>query len=163
MDSSLLIAVSVLAFLLLVACNPPPAPKHKTPPPAVAEAVAEAQQHAPSPESEAAAVAKSFFDLLAAGRFDDARALWREETSQRKAPSDRLKTQAAAFQGAALAGEPTVEGAAGSSYADVRFATPGGPEDEVRKGTLRLERCNDVPGCTEEQKAWRIVELRWDR
>lgn len=54
-----------------------------------------------------------------------------------------------------------IEGAAGSAFVEVPVQVYGrlasGAEFNML-GPVRLRRCNDVPGCTDEQRKWRIVE-----
>jgi hypothetical protein len=53
-----------------------------------------------------------------------------------------------------------IEGAAGSLYVEVPVQVYGrlkSGEAFTMLGPVRLRRCNDVPGCTAEQRKWRIA------
>ena len=54
--------------------------------------------------------------------------------------------------------EPSVEGAAGSSYCTVdgKLTDAQDPAKEPVDGTLQLKRVNDVPGATPEQLRWTL-------
>jgi len=110
----------------------------------------------------AANVLKKYYELLTAGRFEDASQLW--------TPSERGSAQQASEQDVAQyesddvhIGEPgRIEGAAGSLYisipVQIHVAREAG-EDVHLSGEATLRRSNDVPGTTPEQRSWRIVRI----
>ena len=54
-----------------------------------------------------------------------------------------------------------IEGAAGSLYVEVPVQVYGrlrSGEPFNMLGPVRLRRCNQVPGCTDEQRRWRIAD-----
>jgi hypothetical protein len=110
----------------------------------------------------AAQVVQSYFALLEAGRFAEARRFW----SDGAAAGGRSETAFAASYRAwpevhAQVGAPgDIEGAAGSLYVEVPVQVYGrtaAGEAFNRRGTVTLRRVNDVPGSTAEQRRWHIA------
>jgi hypothetical protein len=115
-----------------------------------------------TPESAqgAADVVQTYFALTHAGRYDAARALWREGALG-EAEFAALKGH---VQYDAQVGAPgRIEGAAGSSYVEVPVQIYGRTADGTafhRLARVVLSRVNDVPGSTPAQRLWRIREIR---
>ncbi|GAO38410.1 hypothetical protein SCH01S_15_00350 [Sphingomonas changbaiensis NBRC 104936] len=109
----------------------------------------------------AAQVVQTYYALIEAGKYPEARALWSDSG---KASGKSEESFAAGFgtyaEYHAQIGAPgRIEGAAGSLYVDVPVVAYGRLKSGAafdRKGKVTLRRCNDVPGCTAEQRAWRI-------
>jgi len=109
----------------------------------------------------AAQVVQSYFALIEAGKYRDAWALWSDGG---KASGKTADAFAATFDKYAeyhvqIGAPGRIEGAAGSLYVEVPVVTYGRLKSGAafnRKGTVTLRRCNDVPGCTAEQREWRI-------
>jgi hypothetical protein len=109
----------------------------------------------------AANVVQTYYALVEAGRFAEARRLWPGEASGSEAAF------AARFAGYgeyhAQVGAPGgIEGAAGSSYVEVPVVLYGrlkGGEAFNRKAVVTLRRVNDVPGSTAEQRRWHISRI----
>ncbi len=113
----------------------------------------------------AADVLRKYYELLAAGRFEDASLLW--------TPNERASAMQSSEENVAQyerydveIGEPgRIEGAAGSLYISipVRIQATRKTGEEVRvSGEATLRRSNDVPGATPEQLSWHVmrIELR---
>ena len=106
----------------------------------------------------AANVVQTYYALLEAGRYGEARRLRSEGAGT--SPADF----AARFRGYrevhALIGAPgRIEGAAGSLFVDVPVQVYGrraNGEPFSSRGTMTLRRVNDVPGSTAEQRRWHI-------
>lgn len=80
---------------------------------------------------------------------------WR---ASRGMTAERLENMYASLSEPLLVtGRGRVEGAAGSLFYEVPATLRDG-ERTVREGKIRLRRANDVPGASEEQLSWRIVE-----
>lgn len=117
-----------------------------------------------TPESAqgAAQVVQGYYGLLEEGRFADAHGLWDEASIPGKEAPDIFATRFAGFSEIhANVGAPgAVEGAAGSAYVTVpvqvyaRVKATRKPWYALRTVTLR--RVNDVPGASDEARAWHI-------
>lgn len=109
----------------------------------------------------AAEVVRSYFELIQARRYEEALRLL-DEGGRPGGASDA--DFAAAFdryaEYHAEVGTPgRIEGAAGSLRVEVPVRVHGRMKDGGRfagRGVVVLRRCNDIPGCTEEQNRWRI-------
>jgi hypothetical protein len=119
---------------------------------------------APVPDASAQGAAKvvqSYYALIEAGRYAEARALWPGE------PSASDAAFAAGFAGysdyhAQIGAPGGMEGAAGSSYVEVPVVLYGRTKDGAafsRKAKVTLRRVNDVPGSTAEQRRWHIYRV----
>jgi hypothetical protein len=109
----------------------------------------------------AANVVQTYYALLEAGRFAQARRLW----SGAGEASELGETAFAASFGRyreyhAQVGAPgVIEGAAGSLYVEVPVVLYGrlqGGEAFSRKAVVTLRRVNDVPGSSAEDRRWHI-------
>lgn len=109
----------------------------------------------------AAQVVQTYFALIEAGKYRQAWALW----SDGGKASDKSEDAFAAGFGkyaeyqAQIGAPGRIEGAAGSLYVDVPVVTYGRLKSGAafdHKGKVTLRRCNDVPGCTAQQREWRI-------
>lgn len=117
---------------------------------------------APQSAQGAKQVVRDYHALLAEGRFDEARALWRGEGEASEMAEGEFAASFARYETyAAEVGEPgAVEGAAGSLYVEVPVHVHGtltSGESFHLRGPMRLRRSNNVPGATTEDLAWRIV------
>lgn len=109
----------------------------------------------------AAQVVQTYVALIEAGKYRRAWALWSDGG---KASGTTPQAFAASFDKyaeyhAQIGAPGSIEGAAGSLYVDVPVVVygrlkAGGAFHHKVKVTLR--RCNNVPGCTAEQREWRI-------
>jgi hypothetical protein len=119
---------------------------------------------APVPDTSAQAAAKvvqTYYALIEAGRFGEARALWPGE------PSAGDPAFAASFERyleyhAQIGAPGEIEGAAGSSYVEVPVVLYGRTRDGAsfnRKAKVTLRRVNDVPGSTAGQRRWHIYRV----
>jgi hypothetical protein len=111
----------------------------------------------------AANVVQSYYALIESGRHREAWRLWSDGG---EASGMNAAAFAASFDGyreyhANIGAPGEMEGAAGSSYVEIPVQVYGrlsNGEPFNRRGSVRLRRCNNVPGCTEEQLKWRIVD-----
>ncbi|WP_129791658.1 hypothetical protein [Sphingosinicella sp. CPCC 101087] len=111
----------------------------------------------------AANVVQTYYALIESGRHREAWRLWSDGG---EASGMNAEAFAASFGGyreyhANIGGPGEMEGAAGSAYVEIPVQIYGrlrNGEPFNRRGSVRLRRCNDVPGCTEEQRKWRIVD-----
>lgn len=110
----------------------------------------------------AANVVNKYYELLNAGRSDEASRLW--------TPGDQASGLQSSQQSAAdyakhevQIGEPgRIEGAAGSLYMSIPVqirATRKSGEAAPLTGEVTLRRSNNVPGATPEQLSWRIFRI----
>ncbi len=135
------------------------------------EAAPEAEAPAPiDPESPRGArrVAETYFSFLEQQRSEQAYALWTGMGAGAGMDMD-MERFAGGFDAyseyQAETGEPgRLEGAAGSLYIDMPVEITGrmaADNSEFRRtGKITLKRSNDVPGATEEQRQWRIYQVR---
>lgn len=109
------------------------------------------------------AVAQHYFDLLAAGDFDQAYEMWAPATPTRKGGRDLFESSMLAYQSfdGETQGDARVEGAAGTLYAEVPVQMTGARRGEpfTNVGLMKLQRCNDVPGCSVEDRRWRLRSI----
>jgi hypothetical protein len=114
----------------------------------------------PQSAQGAADVVQTYFALTHAGRYDEARHLWREGALD-EAGFAELKSH---LQYDGQVGAPgRIEGAAGSSYVEAPVQIYGRTADGTafhRLARVVLSRVNDVPGSTPVQRLWRIREIR---
>ena len=118
-----------------------------------------------TPESAqgAANVVQTYFALIGAKKYDEARKLWSDGG---KASGMTAQAFAASFDkyasyNAEIGAPGEIEGAAGSLYVQVPVVIYGrlkSGEEVHMNGPVSLRRVNDVPGSTEEQRRWRIAE-----
>ncbi|MEA3017259.1 MAG: hypothetical protein QOI38_1981 [Sphingomonadales bacterium] len=116
---------------------------------------------APTSAQGAANVAQTDYALIEARRFGEAWRLLADGARPRGASEADLAAAFADYaEYHAEVGAPgAIEGAAGSSFVEVPVLVYGrmrGGAAFSRRGTVQLRRCNDVPGCTEAQRRWRI-------
>jgi hypothetical protein len=109
----------------------------------------------------AAQVVQTYFALIEAGKYRQAWALWSDggKASGKAADAFAGSFDTYAEYHAQIGAPGRIEGAAGSVYVDVPVVTYGRLKSGAafnRKGKVTLRRCNDVPGCTAEQREWRI-------
>lgn len=106
----------------------------------------------------AANVLRNYYDLVTAGRQDEAARLWSPGAS-RSSEQDVASYETHDIR----IGEPgRIEGAAGSLYVTVpvEIHARRPPAEQVHlSGEATLRRSNDVPGSTPEQRSWRIVGI----
>jgi hypothetical protein len=106
----------------------------------------------------AANVLRNYYDLLKAGRRDEAARLWSPGSSG----SPEQSVASYDIHDVHI-GEPgRIEGAAGSLYVTVPVeidARQKSAEQVHLSGEATLRRSNDVPGSTLEQRSWRIVRI----
>jgi len=104
----------------------------------------------------AAQVVQTYFALVEAKKFDEAKKLWRTDAAQAPDLSGYREYHAEVFK------PDPVEGAAGSSYVTVPIraygiTAKGEKFEEPQVVTLR--RVNDIEGSTAEQRRWHIVRI----
>ena len=109
----------------------------------------------------AARVVQTYYALIEAGKYREAWALWSDGGKASGKSEDAFATgfDPYAEYHAQIGAPGRIEGAAGSLYVDVPVVTYGRLKSGAafdRKGKVTLRRCNDVPGCTTEQREWRI-------
>ena len=106
-------------------------------------------------------VVRSYGELIADGRWDDAQKLWGSpETAAVVAAS--LKSSRDLYLETGPPSAP--EGAAGSIYVTVPvtlYRNDKQNEASRRAGSVILRRVNDVPGSTEAQRRWHIERIDW--
>jgi hypothetical protein len=106
----------------------------------------------------AARVVRTYFELVEAGREEEARRLWEGAgEAEFAAGLGRYRDYRVEV------GAPgQMEGAAGSSFVTVPVRLDGRLKDGTpfrRKALATLRRVNDVPGSTEDQRRWRIRDI----
>ena len=101
-----------------------------------------------------------YFDLLAAGEFQQAYVMWAPSTPTREGGRDLFERSMLAYQSfdGKTMGDARTEGAAGTLYAEVPIKISGSRRGETftQGGTMELARCNDVPGCSDDERHWKI-------
>ena len=153
---------------------PPPAPALALPPldpPEPGEPGGLADDRTPIPEGPidpagaqgAAQVVQSYFALIEQRRFGEAWRLWGEGGGASGMSEAEFAASFARYREyhARIGAPGRVEGAAGSLYVEVPVQAYGRLADGEpfnRLGAVRLRRVNDVPGSTEAQRRWHIVE-----
>ncbi|WP_114953669.1 hypothetical protein [Sphingosinicella terrae] len=118
---------------------------------------------APESAQGAGQVLQSYFALIEQGRYGEAWRLWGEDgRASGMSEADFAASFGRYREYHAQIGAPgRIEGAAGSLYVEIpvqaygRLAN-GAPFNLL--GPIRLRRVNDVPGSTEAQRRWHIVE-----
>jgi hypothetical protein len=110
----------------------------------------------------AAQVVQHYFALIEQSRYRRAWALWSDggRASAMKAPAFVRSFDKYAEYHAEIGAPGRIEGAAGSLYVEVPVVAYGrlkSGEPFRLKGPVTLRRCNNVPGCTAEQREWRIA------
>jgi hypothetical protein len=111
----------------------------------------------------AADVVQTYYALLGQGRHRDAWRLWANggEASGMSADAFAASFDRYREYHAQIGAPGRIEGAAGSAYVEVPVAVYGRLRDGGTvnmAGPVRLRRCNDVPGCSFEQRKWRIAD-----
>ncbi|ALM52929.1 hypothetical protein [Halomonas huangheensis] len=148
---------SALLLLLLTSCTSLAAPSS-----------IESQQNASRDAdarvaSDPVLTGQRYFDLLTAGEFEQAYEMWGPDTPIHQSGSRRFEQSMLAYQAfhGEMTGEARTEGAAGTLYAEVPIRVSGARRGEPfsNDGTMTLQRCNDVPGCSEEQRRWRLDSI----
>jgi hypothetical protein len=107
-------------------------------------------------------VVQTYFALIESGRYNQAWALWSDGGRASGMAADAFARSFAKYAEyhAEIAAPGRIEGAAGSLYVDVPVVAYGrlkSGQPFRMKGPVTLRRCNDVPGCTAEQRAWHIA------
>jgi hypothetical protein len=107
---------------------------------------------------DAAAVVRSYYELVAAGRYGDAWQLrWHEGND---APPEFGASFADYAELRVTVGTPSrIQGAAGSLYVEVPVQLFGRHRNGApfsSAGTVTLRRSNNIPGATPDQLRWRI-------
>ncbi|MEA3037172.1 MAG: hypothetical protein QOH04_2959 [Sphingomonadales bacterium] len=148
----------------------PPAPV--LPAPATAAAAPDRKPHpgtlVEATSAQAAAqVVHSYFDLIRAHRYAEARRLWTGGGEGSGNSEAEFAAEHARYRDyrAEISAPGPVEGAAGSSYATVPVRVHGRLADGKRfsqKGEVTLRRVNDVPGSTDEQRRWHISGIAFE-
>ncbi|MDT8893880.1 hypothetical protein RSO41_04365 [Halomonas sp. I1] len=104
-----------------------------------------------------------YFRHLETGAFDQAYAMWAPDSPTHEGGSERFGQSMLAYQ--SFDGEATgaarTEGAAGTLYAEVPIRVSGTRRGEPfsHEGTMTLKRCNDVPGCSAQERQWQIESI----
>ena len=102
-------------------------------------------------------VLQSYFALSESGRFAEANKLW-------SVGVERLDLTGYREVHAHIGAPGKVEGGAGSLYVEIPVQLYGRLKDGKEfssLGTMTLRRVNDVPGSTEEQRRWRIMNAEF--
>ena len=102
-------------------------------------------------------VVQSYFALTESGRFAEANKLW-------SAGVERLDLAGYREIHANIGAPGDVAGGAGSLYVEIPVQLYGRLKDGKAfnsRGTMTLRRVNDVPGSTEEQRRWRIMNAEF--
>jgi hypothetical protein len=115
----------------------------------------------------AAQVVQTYYALIEAGRYGEARRLWGGGGDARGRTEADFAADFAAYRDYhAQVGAPgRIEGAAGSSFVAIPVQLYGRLRDGSRfrrPATVTLRRVNDVPGATAEQRRWRISDIAAD-
>jgi hypothetical protein len=102
-------------------------------------------------------VLQSYFALAESGRFAEADKLW-------SAGVERLDLTGYREVHANIGAPGNVEGGAGSLYVEIPVQLYGRLKDGKEfnsRGTITLRRVNDVPGSTEAQRRWHIMNAEF--
>ena len=153
----LLLALALAA--LFAGCNP--GSGARTPPPSETR-VAVPDTSAPSDPADAV---RKYYAFLEARDFHRAYAMWGEHGLASKKTYDEFAEgfEHTAHTKVTVTGPVSIEGAAGSSYAEVRVrvdATTTSGEAQRYEGAYVVRRVNDVPGATAEQLRWHFDAAR---
>src|SRR4051812_14033217 len=151
------------------AAAPPPAPAQPPAPgspgglPDDRTPVAEAP-FAPTSAQAAADIVQTYYALLEAGRFAEARRLWSGAGEASGLDEAAFAASFARYSEyhAQIGAPGEMEGAAGSSYVEVPVVLYGRLKNGGafnRKAVATLRRVNDVPGSTAEQRRWHIARI----
>lgn len=117
----------------------------------------------PDSAQGAGMVVQTYHALIEQGRHGEAWRLWADGgRASGMSEADFAASFARYHQYSAQIGAPgAIEGAAGTAWVEVPVVIYGRLRTGApvhMNGPIRLRRCNDVPGCTEEQRRWRIAE-----
>jgi hypothetical protein len=109
-------------------------------------------------------VVQTYYALVAAGRYEDARRLWTQGGEGSGMSAEEFAQSFAEYESynANIGAPGRVEGAAGSLYVSVPVQIYGrrkSGQPVHMLGTATLRRSNDVPGSTEEQREWHIYRI----
>jgi hypothetical protein len=112
----------------------------------------------------AANVLQTYYALLSAGRYDEARRSWTQGGEGSGMSAQEFAKSFAEYESynANIGAPGRIEGAAGSLYVSVPVQIYGrrkSGEPVYMLGTATLRRSNDVPGSTEEQREWHIYRI----
>jgi hypothetical protein len=112
----------------------------------------------------AANVVQSYYALLEAGRFGEARRLWSGAGEASGTSETDFAASFARYEDyhARIGAPGTIEGAAGSSYVEVPVVHYGRVKNGQafsRKAIVTLRRVNDVPGSSAEDRRWHIYRI----
>jgi hypothetical protein len=112
----------------------------------------------------AANVLQTYYALVAAGRYEDARRLWTQGGEGSGMSTEAFANSFATYESynANIGAPGRVEGAAGSLYVSVPVQIYGrrkSGEPVHMLGSATLRRSNDVPGSTNEQRSWHIYRI----
>ena len=102
-------------------------------------------------------VLQSYLALVESGRFAEANALWSKGV-------ERLDLTGYREIHGNIGTPGNVEGGAGSLYVEIPVQLYGRLKDGKEfssRGTMTLRRVNDVPGSTEEQRRWHIMNAEF--
>jgi hypothetical protein len=102
-------------------------------------------------------VLQSYLALVESGRFAEANALWSKGV-------ERLDLTGYREIHGNIGAPGNVEGGAGSLYVEIPVQLYGRLKDGKEfssRGTMTLRRVNDVPGSTEEQRRWHIMNAEF--
>lgn len=120
---------------------------------------------APAGAETAVGVVRRFGDLLEQRQFAEARRMYAEDGAASGITDEQFAARFEDFAtiDSAVEHPARIEGAAGSLYAQVQLTLTGelkSGEPYSRTGLVTLRRVNDVPGATEEQLQWHILNVR---
>jgi hypothetical protein len=111
----------------------------------------------PRSSQGAGQVVQSYFALVEAGRVTEANALW-------SVGVERLDLAGYREVHANVGAPGDVEGGAGSLYVEIPVQLYGRLKDGRQfnsRGIMTLRRVNDVPGSTEKQRRWHIMNAEF--
>lgn len=111
----------------------------------------------PKSAQGAGQVVQSYFALAESGRFAEANKLW-------SVGVERLDLTGYREVHANIGAPGRIEGGAGSLYVEIPVQLYGRLKDGKEfnsRGTMTLRRVNDVPGSTEEQRRWHIMNAEF--
>ena len=148
-----------LLVALLAGCNP--GSGARTPPPSETR-IAVPDTSAPSDPADAV---RKYYAFLEARDFRRAYAMWGDHGLDSKQTYEQFAEgfEHTAHTRVTVTGPVSIEGAAGSSYAEVRVrvdATTDEGRAQQFKGAYVVRRANDVPGATAEQLRWHFDAAR---
>jgi hypothetical protein len=120
---------------------------------------------APTGAQAAVGVVRRFGELLERRQFAEARRMYAEDGAASGLTDEQFAARFEDFETIDTAVEhpARIEGAAGSLYAQVQLTLTGelqSGEPYSRTGLVTLRRANEVPGASEEQLQWRILNVR---